>query len=862
MQTFIIFLLVVGLFSCSEMTETDYIADISQLKQKGLIEESVIESKIAIGKYPDSYTLRDILADSYSQIGEAASAAKEYSKALELGTGLQKQTAIEKLLPLLFILEQNEEALKVSYDYNSDVVAFYRGIASYRVGDLAEAQLSFLKIAEKNQYYYTAQAYTEIMQGNFNEAQYQVNTALGIYSEFYEANMLNAELLIRDKQFIRAKNVLTKMHAKPLRSVLVDYLLASTLVEISDYAQAEPLVDSLLIKFPMGPQVLELKAKIEFQKKNYASAKDNAEKALNGIYSSDDVLYILGLSNYQLNYYERAIQALKSVSENSEFYQDSQTILFTIKLLLNTSFTVSSDPAEVIKQIEATYRLANQGDFSKLRALTQLDPNGLEENAKIKLLLLKSKTGDETSVDDLKALALANDSSQLAKLSYLDLLANNEQNEALIDTAIKFAKQSNDLLYINFVTNLYVLTGQASAIDNLFDSSLVVFPNHIVLLQNYLEYLRNNQRYEKLIPVIEKLKQLDPNNYVLLVTLAEMWNKGIDLQNAEKYLKAVYSQNPSNIVTTTLYASTQKGSPKEVINLLSPFASQKSNNEAFWYLLYSAYIKHNDANKALETAEMWTKQTSSFQSWQSYVAILDITKNYKEALQALVKMEELFGSSDFLSILKAHYYLSTNQVDRALAQWSSISSDNQNSLGGMSLRSRLELQGNNFQKALDTIQQIEQHADFNGHTVRDFGTKLAALLASKQKRKAIDEVEKMLAINSDAIKLKILLSDLYTDIEPQKALALLQGLPAAMRENKAVINNIAFLLLVTGQMDEAAEAALKLEAMDINDNATFLHTVGLIKCKSGLVSEGRNLISKAIELQSLPEYTNDLKNCK
>lgn len=856
-KTLAVSLSMLFVLGCTELNEEQLIQKVEQRYANGNIEAGIIEAKQGIVTFPDSWRLRVILADAYVAKGNIEPASKELTKSLELAGAEQKNNILLKLLPLHYLLERNEETLSLTVDYESaqqDIVTFYRAVALYRIKDHSEAKRVFSLIKSNDEYFQTARAHIAIMDENIDEAEQLLTNAIAKSPNFYVANVLMAELNYLNRELLKSKNILAKLVQMPARSILVDLMYASVLIDLRDFEAGEEITNRLFAAYPESSELAELKAKIEFQREEYVLAKSFAEKSLDRTYSSDDVLYILGVSNFKLKYYEQAIPSLTSGSANSEFYQTSQTLLFTIKLLLNSASNLEESPEELIEKLNAVYLLAQNGELSTLQLLTDVDVSNVDQNTLAQILLLKTKVGDLAAAEQLKNIALAQASSPSIKAIYLDSLNSLEKYDELISYAITFAQQGSNVDYIELALNTLYVNQQSEKVIALFQLATAEFPNDITIKQNYLKFLYDSEDYVEAIKVISDLKKIDPTNSVLLATLANMYSKDKN-ENALEHLQAVYVNDMDNLQIATFYASTQAYEPAKVEAVLSRFLTRPTiKSEAFWQLLFTAQLQQGKLVVAAKSSELWVTSFNSFTAWQSLVTVLDVAKQYNQALVALVRMEALFGDSDYLNILKAHYYLSIGKVLQAEQQWKDISLTSRDTVGYLSLQARLSLQSQEFEKTLEVLEMMERHTEFRGFNPREVGVKTAALLGGGNKQEAIIYLEEVLPTAADKNKIRFLLIDLYTDMDPEKALYHISLLPEPFQNQANVINNKSMLYLKIGNLEEADNLAEQLKSIEFKNDANLLHSIGLIKCRIGEFEEGREALLAAIEISSIEQY--------
>jgi len=184
-----------------------------------------------------------------------------------------------------------------------------------------------------------------------------------------------------------------------------------------------------------------------------------------------------------------------------------------------------------------------------------------------------------------------------------------------------------------------------------------------------------------------------------------------DLSKAENIYNEVLKQNKDN--ATALYYLSNIEFQKQNIDKSIDYGKQaiEKDNNNIWYKLQLAniYLSIQDYDNTIKVFETIVKQQPEvIEYWQQLVSIYHVKNDTKGELRVLNKMEDIFGISEQISMLKYNIYLSQKDNTKAEEEISKLAKANPTQSKYWSILAEMRMKAKDYDKALEYYKKVEQ----------------------------------------------------------------------------------------------------------------------------------------------------------
>jgi len=342
----------------------------------------------------------------------------------------------------------------------------------------------------------------------------------------------------------------------------VDYLMAAgeSYYLAGNNKKAEEIYEGLRLRKPAVPgikKVLKLLAEAYEKDNNLQNAVDMyaAYTMLPGP-KDPDVAYKAGFLQEKVN----PLRARKIYEENVAMFpsdyrnmlrlgilyaQDKATLSKSATLLKKASTIADTIPAMWIEMAQVYNKLGNEkGELDAYKKLITLDPQNLEANKRLGVLLMKGGAVSDAMVYLEMANTLSPKDPDILTLLGMGYIKTNRVKEA-IDVLLKAKalKPENTDIRLQLV-DLYKKTDQGKkALDELKELIAVKHDNKILL--SYAQSLYDDGRFKEAQETVEDIKATDPENIEALMLLARAQRSQKKLDTAVETYKEISYINPN-----------------------------------------------------------------------------------------------------------------------------------------------------------------------------------------------------------------------------------------------------------------------------------------------------------------------------
>ncbi|GFD74416.1 hypothetical protein KUL113_38360 [Tenacibaculum sp. KUL113] len=821
---------ITGLLACSPKAVEEIITEAETLTAKGDFREAVLEYKSAISMQPSDSDLRRKVADLYMILGDYATAEKEYSKALELDS--ESSEALEGMINSLFsqfdfegviLLKDLHETLVDKVD---EKTALNIALSYIELGESVNANLVVRNKVSDADLVATFESYRQASKGKYEDA-YALINKINQDSLQPSALLLKGRLAFLKRDFHEAsKNFESYLYVKP-STFKVEVYLINSLVLSNEIEHAAKELTNLKTKVNSHPVISLLDAEVALAKADYSSAKKHAEAAIKERLESSRLNYVYAVASFKEGAFEAAFRALEKLPNSYRKTGQIQQIEMLTRAKLGydidiVDYDVEKFSFDETKALAETFSGANySGLMTELKESILSKVNESEDIGSAEKAYWNLKFGNEEIVksqltEDLRI------NNQPADAAYLLAFAHFRSNE--LDQAEKVAKEGLKSEPNN--TALLSVLAQSLFKQGKFDESLeaakllrtiksdhrvpVVLSVAFHLQKNEYENARNEVK--NFIESFNDQSEFEPILYVL--------NREIgDTDSNVQYFSKLYENKPAEggwkLYLSSLIDKGDYGAALKELNRVT-----KENKDDFFFLSRTSInLRVGNFSEAKNDLNNWINSFDApLEAYVQLCNILELEKNIGTALTVSRKAHQKFANSADARLLRAHFELAVGNSSNAKVLLDGINeNDFVSSSGYWNSMARLELQNNNFAKALELFEKAYQLEP----SAKLLSNRLAALRALGKENEALDYLKSSLELTPSDTILKRYYADALISVNATEAINQYKALIDSGVKDVVVFNNLAWLYFEVESFQRAEkyiQDALKLEHGYTNGN--------------------------------------------
>ena len=834
---------------CSSETSEEQLKQAQQAIEQGEYKKAELIAKNVLLDSGTSSAASLQLGTAYYFQGEFESALKEFEK-LKNADDIDGTTVRYWLQSLLFTdsLQQINNVLS-SHESKlpKDLAYYYAGKAGREAGisDSTPDSKGFFKVAEcisaaKRGATTTVDCIESAKDGDDNEYFYELAT----YS-MYEG---------RHEVFLSA--VATLAGAFP-QSAMFQILNADALVRNKQFEKAESKITPLLKKYPDQGFLNYLRSVVSFEKQDFESSKSFAEKAIQNGVDNARARLIAAISAYNLEAFEQAYNHFESIagvlSKDSPEYRIYSSTLLALGYkekaisVLEEMNNVSLSDLPLYTSAAKALSSTNKSDeaLSVLKRFDNLVDG--ETDTFVELNINKLALDDLNALANLESLdeVRSSDSVKTALASFY--LSRNEFNKAA-KVADDLAQSEGGLYTSKVIEALIALKQGAPDVSERFSLLFEFDENSLPALFYFIDENIKTKQYKQALAFSERLQKQIPGSVLAVTTHIKVLSSMQRDEELIAFLKRTYQEDERNVNIASLYASElfNQGHASEANRVLSNFSVDSAAIPIFWLTLIKAesVLGNNEAAKKL--AKKWVSIVPDYKPAVLLASnLLEADGDYSESIRVLRKAQLAFPSDSDIRLLIASNLLSIDDIRGAKKIISSSPSLSKSGLPYNLLAGRLALADEKFDEAQKNLELY-----FNEYKTYD---SLMLLLQAYRGQKAIvkatEACEDYINANGVDPRVSLYAAELYIKTDHNKAIMHYERLLRNGADSAMVLNNLAWLHHVNSRNDRAleyAERAVKIEG----ENPDYLDTLGMIQLRMGSVADAESILNKAHSLAS------------
>ena len=874
-NTILIFI-VLSILGCGSSDQEMIQAARSYLDQNKL-REAALELKNALQENPENAEARYILGVINLDMGDMATAEKEFRRAAEAGWD-EGQARIGQARSMISgrAFQKLLDEIEVSENYSNEVradIEALRALAIFGLGNAVQAVEILneaVKIDGSAFSVLKASIQINLATNNLEQAIESLKKAQGQYGDNKEVLLLNAIISARSDELDKAAEAYKKIIELEPEKLITIYGkqarlgLARYQVLNKEYDNANITLKPLLAQAANDPEVNFVGGLLAFEQRDLEAAEERLLKVLKVAPDHAQTLLLFGAVNYAQEDYEQAAYYLAKYISVAPENLGARKILGRayIKLgqhteaqaTLQSGLEDGNDDAELLALVGISQLQAGDiaASIEGLEKAVKAAPESDELRSELARAYI-SAGETENAIAELKTILAEGDDKEQAEI----LLIATHLRAKQYDQAIGFVldmlqKNPDDPAVLSLTGNVFAISGDNVEARKYFNKALQIKPDYIpanMLLARVEEIDGQPDKAEEIYKNVAVVSKDDISPVMALARLAETQNQ---TEKMIKWLEDARKRAPNNV------------KPNKI---LSEYYLREEKLEKAGVLIKDAIKKApRDRNLLVLQAR-----------WQ----IAD--RQYNNALSTLNELVIRVPESVFVRTMLAETYYKLAQLADARRQLDIVLEKQPHYTPALILMSSLELQSGNYNEALAIARKIQTvkpnlHLGFElaGDAMMMKKEYAAAKknyeLAMRQKQFAelvikISEAAARagelslstkplldwLGEHPDDVRVLQFLGNAYQSLKQNKnAIDTYEKILVLQSDNVAALNNLAWVYLLENNSKafKLAEKAYERAPNDVGVNDTY----GWALVQQGQIDKGVRLLEKAMAaLPDVPE---------
>lgn len=822
---------------CAEKNAEDYLSDAATFAAQDDPSGALVALKNAVNLSPSLANARFELGKIHAQLNDYDSAAKELTRALELG--YDESQIIVLLAESLHRSGANVALSDLRFSVSSislvnQLEVGYRQLhALYQLNKLDDAALlrtQLLHIDANSLYKELIEAYGFIFTQQYVEAIELVTEAINVSPKNRDAIDLAARLHILNADIDNAAVLYANYLIVAPDDVEAKFSLAGILINTQP-AQAEVYIDELLLVSNTNGLLNQMKAIARAAAGDYTAAKLFSEKAITGGRSDDNLWLIAGFASYKLGDFSAAIKHLSLIAEalpdnhpGIRMLADSQLQLGMGEeagILLSRIDAVSPDDLALFSR--AGEELIKAGNVIVAKQIVEKAGKVSETADQLSVFgALKMSLNDFSGLLDLEsAVAMAPDS-----VSAKSTLASVYLNTNALDKAMALAQkwqQQNPTSVDGYLLEAKVLERQAlysQASEEIAVAKGIDATNiDVQLAQISIDMLTED--YSKAMQNIQTLLSQAPTNVMALASYLQVSMQNSDPTEAYKKIEQALAQESNNesLLLLGAHARVLRNEDAQALLLLNTITPNRLTPSAYWELQGITLLRTNNIEQALVHYTTWVDFfPNNNKPTINLLRVLNTQGRYAEAAQLAYRFNAQHDNVE-VKLMEPYFWVMTRNSEKALEALKSVPEEYKSIpfLRGVYARiAILEKRGSEgVEDAKDAYisNRIPDNLLVYAQTLDLAGQSDIALNVIKQH---VSDLPK-------DTRSKSFLAERYLAIDPASALAVYEEILLDAPNNPLILNNAGYLHMLANNLEKAFAYSQKAHTIS-PDNLSFADT--------------------------------------
>lgn len=825
--------MVLGSYACTDSkTSEEYQAEAEVFIEKNDTKSAIIALKNALSIAPQDAAIRFKLGIAYLDRGDYPNAEKELEKAERLG--FDANQLLPRLIEAKFKLQKFKEVYSLTssaeglIDSSYVQVLTYAGLSSLYQGNRDKAQ-EFIDnanlISSESAYGQIGKAYLAQTVEEAAESLKVLESLIAYDADIIETYLLKGYLLQGSKQHLAAAQAFEKYAELRPKEHTIKFFIARNYIAAKEFDKAEPLINLLLKLSEYHPLSNQMKAQIEYERKNYVSAQDFATIAYQKNSKMHQSIIIAGISAYHLKEYEKAYKHLQKVEDDLPSDHIVKKTLVAIKLHLGyegeaietINELVDTDNIDSSMFVSAGMGLLKSGELSATEALMEkagdLDfttPTDLTKLGVIKLGLNDLESGIEALE---KSFELDSTSKSTEAGLAIGYLMNNDFDKVLV---IAKSWQESDHKVKGLLLEATVLQKQNKhgEAEKLLEEALLIEPGNVAALFKLGVYKQRNKNVNSALDLYKNVIELSPAHSGAMKGIMSLTynNKRIINDVIGFYEKQIETnKNSERLMLALAYLHSFNNDVNKALTILDELKKSDRPVKGVDLVIGDIYFQDKQWNHAAQYYKKASENSpESLKVSSKLFAIYEKLGQLSNSLEEVNRIYSFHKDNYGLLLMKVNYQtrLKITPSESELSRLATNEKTKEHwvhtqSLGNMAfLAGDFSLAEKQFRKSYDAMPSGKNVISLSGAVARTTSIDASISLLKSHLSHTVDpNVQSMLA--------NAYLSSKKIDMAEKVYLDLISSYPSHV----IALNNLAYIYIESNQPIKAlkfAERALKL----------------------------------------------------
>jgi putative PEP-CTERM system TPR-repeat lipoprotein len=829
------------------------------------LSEATIELKNALQTNSKNAEARYLLGEVSMQVGNLASAEKEFQRALDMGWNAE--AALIGKMRAMIAQREYKAVLEISNATNDWTDAAQANLLALKAqaymgeGDLVEAKniFSSAKALDANAYdVLKVTILLQLAEKQNKDAETTMSKAQKLFPENSELLLMSANLAMLNNQNEDAIRIFEKViKLGPGKVMTLDtkraYLgILQLAIREKDFDRVQKSRDAFAASNMNDPEVNFYLALAAFEEKNFDKAEEYLQKILLISSSHGPTLLLSGSVSYAKRDFEKAAYYLSKYVANYPEDNKARKLLGRAYMALgqnedaqaefNAVLNENADDAEVIA-------LAGLSEISG--GQVQAGITGLEKalamapsSNSIKLQLAKAYIADgqtDKAIKQLDDILQTDNNDQIKTIKVLAYLQNKDIEMAMNTARQMMAKSPDRADVLSLMGSIQLAASDTAAARKYFNRALNIDAGNISAEMNlarldeqqgdiasaekrYLSVL--NKEPENIavmtslarlaaqqgdttrqIKWLEAARQADKKELFSRIALVEIYLKMEKIADAEaviRELEAVHSKTPAVLVVKGRLLMAQKRFTQAEA-VISEFIDARPELDIGYYLQAQNQLALGDKKAALESVrKAYSLKPDALRNIILLASVEQSAGNYNRAMELGAEIISTVPDSAIGYVIKGDAILAMKKYQQALVNFDkawTITKSREIAL--RRFKAMYQLSG--VAEAAPVLTSwLEEQPDDEG-VLLELAT---AYFVEKQNNKAVTYFEKVLVLQPDNVVALNNLAWLYGLENNSRALVLAKKAYALQPKSPSIIDTYGWVLL---KNDKASEALTMLK---------------------------------------------------
>ena len=834
-QIVIITWIILGLTGCTKKSSEEYILSAQEFVQNSDFKAAIIELKSAVQADPQSASARFELGKVYLQINDFDSAEKELRRAMDLGhpssdvvpllsVAYQRTGAHNALIEVDHALESLSSAEQIE-------VGFYKLQSLIELDDIetARAMIEELKQIDTSSVYKGLVLTVEMILDEENVNALESAKSLRDQSPLNrDALMILARLYLSQQQVDEGLLVYIDYVSKFPEDTNTKFVLASMLTELGRTQEAEKYIDDLLELSPKNPMLSQLKGIVLAERGDFESASSFLKIALDGGRNDPVLRLVTGYAAYQVGDYELANSQLSLIAPQLPDDHAGLKLLAASQLQLGLTGDASSALARVETVTQDDAQLFSRTGFELLKAGNVKDARSIVERTKgvsdnaedlLRLGVLQLSMNQIEGIINLEqAVTKAPESATAQTTLATAYLATNQ-----IDKATALAEEwkvtsPDDLEPYLLEADIALRANDFAAADTAYRAALAISPADTRVLLAQSKMYAQQGKLDLSLGLINTILDEKPENSGALAMSYMVERERGDASAVVSKTAELLNADPKNEALRLILARMQATEEqfKQAIDTLSEINPDINTAKDYWLIKGQSLLRSNDLKGSENLYSEWLKlYPYDKDAALGILLIYDLTGQSSRALEVtkrfLSKRDDLH-----IALLESHFYSLEGDVEESREVLALVPETATDLPFLQGIVARNFITEGKFAEAMPSS-LVAYQAKPN---LRNLIMTLRSHEGAGENDAAFALLEQHAVESPDDTRVSMLLAERKIGRDTDSAIQDYQALIDENENNFVALNNLAYLYLQRGNLEQAEQLADKAVDLQPNNPAT------------------------------------------